>query len=267
MSQHKLFGFTHVDETADANYYIRFLDAATADPSFQAYKRHTATLLKAAPGLRLLDVGCGTGDDARMLAALVAPSGEVVGVDGSQIMIDEARRRGTGGLPVRFEVANAHKLPFADASFDGSRCDRTFMHLEDPLQALSEMVRVTKPGGRVVVYEVDFGAITIDVENKSLARKIIDCWCDSVRDGWRGRRVPAMFRDTGLHEVAVIPAVVTLNYEVGTPLIGKNTAERARSLGIITAAETQEWITTLDELRDAGRFFCTLTGFIVAGTK
>lgn len=267
MTQHKLFGFTHVDQTADASYFIRFLDQATADPTFQAYKQHSATLLGAGPGKRLLDVGCGTGDDVRMMAPLVGASGEIVGIDGSQAMIDEARRRGNGGFPIRFELGNANQLLFEDNYFDGSRCDRTFMHLDDPMGALREMIRVTKPGGSVVVYEVDFGAITIDVPEKAVARKIIDCWCDSVRDGWRGRRIPRMFHDCGLQNLKVIPAMLTLDYEVATALIGSNTAERASGLGLITDVEARAWVALLEDLRAAGTFFCTMAGFLVVGEK
>src|SRR5438132_9241178 len=101
MDRHKLFGFTAVDQTADPGYYIRFLDEACAQESFQAYKRHSLALLHPAEGRRFLDVGCGTGDDARVLAAQLGSSGGVVGVDGSRIMIDEARRRAAGTtLPV-----------------------------------------------------------------------------------------------------------------------------------------------------------------------
>jgi trans-aconitate methyltransferase len=70
MDKHKLFGFTNVDQTNDPDYYIRFLDQASADESFQAYKRHSFALLDLQPGRHVLDVGCGTGEDARAMASL-----------------------------------------------------------------------------------------------------------------------------------------------------------------------------------------------------
>jgi SAM-dependent methyltransferase len=170
-------------------------------------------------------------------------------------------------LPVRFAVADAHHLDFAADRFDGTRCDRTFMHLADPARALAEMVRVTRPGGRVVVFEVDFGTLTVDVPDKRLARLILDAWCDSVRDGWRGRRLPALFRAAGLRDFRLIPHVLTLNYEVGTAIVGANAAERARALGLLRDDEAREWVATLAQLHERGEFFCTLTGFLAVARR
>jgi trans-aconitate methyltransferase len=73
-------------------------------------KRESHRLAGAAPGRRILDVGCGLGDDAAALAGRVAPGGTVVGVDGSQAMLAEARRRHGGGENLSFELANAAHL-------------------------------------------------------------------------------------------------------------------------------------------------------------
>ena len=58
--------------------------------------------------------------------------------------------------------ANATELPFPDASFDASRSERMFQHLKDPDAVFGEMVRVTKPGGRIVVLDPDWGTASID---------------------------------------------------------------------------------------------------------
>jgi ubiquinone/menaquinone biosynthesis C-methylase UbiE len=268
MDKHKLFGFTNVDRTNDPDYYIRFLDEASADESFQAYKRHTFTLLDVQPGQHILDLGCGTGEDARALASLVAPGGSVVGVDGSQSMIAAAKRRAEGcGLPVEFQAGEAHRLAFADNRFDASRADRIFMHLDSPGQALREMIRVTRPGGRVLVYEVDFETVTLDMPDKITTRKIVHIWCDGFRDGWLGRRIPALFHEAGLQDVRITPATLWLRYPVAMQLVGPGTVERACAAGVLSPAEGEDWLRQLQESHEAGRLFCTLTGFIVVGIK
>jgi ubiquinone/menaquinone biosynthesis C-methylase UbiE len=68
------------------------LDLIESIPFFAEFKRESFGLLGAAPGRRILDVGCGLGDDAAALAGLVATGGTVVGVDSSQAMIEAARR-------------------------------------------------------------------------------------------------------------------------------------------------------------------------------
>jgi ubiquinone/menaquinone biosynthesis C-methylase UbiE len=268
MDKHKLFGFTNVDQTQDPDYYIRFLDQASADESFQAYKRHTFALLDLQPGGHILDVGCGTGEDARAMASLVAPGGRVVGVDGSQAMIATARQRNEScGLPVEFAVGDAHRLAFADDSFDATRADRIFMHLDAPVQALREMTRVTRSGGRVLVYEVDFETLTVDLPNRARTRNIIQTWCDGFRNGWLGRHVPELFRAAGLQEIHITPATLWLRYPLAMQMIGPGTVERACAVGLLSAAEGEEWLRQLQEKYKAGLLFCTLTGFIVVGRK
>ncbi|HEY7330830.1 MAG TPA: methyltransferase domain-containing protein [Gemmataceae bacterium] len=268
MDKHELFGFTDVDRTNDPDYFIRFLDEANADESFQAYKQHSFTLLDFQPGQHVLDVGCGTGEDARAMAQCVAPGGRVVAVDGSQNMIDTAQKRAAGcSLPVEFHVADAHHLPFADDSFDASRADRIFMHLESPGQALRELLRVTRPDGQVLVYEVDFETLTVDLPDRALTRKIVNSWCDGFRNGWLGRRIPALFREVGLDEVRITPATLWLRYPLVMQMIGPSTVERACAAGTLTRAVGEDWLLQLQQHHEAGLLFCTLTGFLVVGRK
>lgn len=101
---------------------------------------------------RLLDSGCGPGIVSTALARQVA---HVDGVDLTPAMIalGEQRAKTEGLHNVRFQVADMSSLPFDDATFDGAVTRYTVHHLDDPLAALSEMVRVTRAGGRVVALD------------------------------------------------------------------------------------------------------------------
>src|SRR4051794_4833724 len=112
MSSTDLAQFGKIDQTGDPAHFVRFLDAACAEESFKAYKRQLLAWMRPRPGASLLDLGCGTGDDVREMAPVVAPGGLAVGVDNSVAMIEEAKRR---GVPegVQFHVADASALPFA----------------------------------------------------------------------------------------------------------------------------------------------------------
>ena len=150
--------FTRVDQTADPGFFIHFLDEANKLPGALAWKPTILDGLRLQPGSRVLDLGCGAGDDAFDLAGRVSPGGDVIGVDVSATLINEATRRAVGrDLAVTFEVGDAQSLRFSDGTFYAVRTERMLMHVPDPKQAFSEMARVLRPGGRIAVADLDWG--------------------------------------------------------------------------------------------------------------
>ncbi len=272
MNQPRLAEFGRIDQTGDADYFVRFLDAACAAASVQAYKRRMLERLDLALGRQVLDVGCGTGDDVREMAKAVGQDGRVIGIDNGAAMIEVARTRaaalaGIGGEVSAFEVGDVLDLPFEAARFDGARADRSLMHVPDARQALAEMVRVTRPGRPIVIYEVDFETLTVDVADRVLARKIINTWCDGFRNGWLGRHIPALLAELGVKDIDVEPFTLVLAPELALPLLGSGTAQQAVKNGAISDEEATRWLAQLENLQNAGRFFSTLTGFLVAGRR
>jgi len=122
---------------------------------WQAQVAHaqTAMLALASPGAgeRVLDIACGTGLVTFEAARAVSSEGHVLGIDLSQRMIDAAERRaGDMGLSnCSFSRMDAERLALPDASFDVVLCALGLMYMPDPEQALREMCRVLRPGGRV----------------------------------------------------------------------------------------------------------------------
>ncbi|KQO93763.1 methyltransferase domain-containing protein [Leifsonia sp. Leaf264] len=113
------------------------------------------------PGLAVLDLGCGPGTITVDIARRVSP-GRVVGVDVAAEIVAQARGLGidNGQENVDFLVADAYALPFDDASFDVVHAHQTLQHLVRPVAALSEALRVLKPGGLLAVRDVDYGGVT-----------------------------------------------------------------------------------------------------------
>lgn len=105
------------------------------------------------PGMRVLDIACGTGEPAISLAALLAGDGEVVGADISPEPLKIAEERATqrGLSNAIFQQADAHELPFSDNSFDCITSRLGIMFFADLPRALSEMRRVLKPEGRAIL--------------------------------------------------------------------------------------------------------------------
>ena len=110
------------------------------------------------PGSRVLDVATGTGDLALELARRVTPGGEVVGSDFAEAMLERARRKAAAGDPravrPRFEWADALALPYEQDRFDAATVGFGVRNFADLGRGLAEMVRVVRPGGRVVVLEI-----------------------------------------------------------------------------------------------------------------
>lgn len=117
----------------------------------QRWRERAADLAALADGDRALDVACGTGDLALALRRRVAPSGQVVGLDFSERMLEIARRKDPA---IEWVRGNALQLPFADRSFDAVTVGFGVRNFADRRRGLAEMTRVLKPGGRLVILEI-----------------------------------------------------------------------------------------------------------------
>jgi demethylmenaquinone methyltransferase/2-methoxy-6-polyprenyl-1,4-benzoquinol methylase len=120
------------------------------------WRRRAADLAAVGAGSRVLDVASGTGDLALELAGRVGSAGEVVASDFSERMLELARAKTAqrGLRQVRFEVANALSLPYGDDEFDAATVGFGARNFADLPRGLSEMARVVRPGGSVVVLEI-----------------------------------------------------------------------------------------------------------------
>jgi ubiquinone/menaquinone biosynthesis C-methylase UbiE len=259
--------FTTVDHTADPDFFLRFIDEANKQPAAIAWKPSILQGLRLQPGMRVLDLGCGTGADAFEIADLVSPGGSVTGVDSSESLIGEAVRRvASRGLPVTFQVGDARALQFPNDYFDAVRTERMLMHLPDPSRALAEMARVLRPGGRMVVLDFDWENQFCDSPYKDTTRKIALSFCDGMKNGWIGRCLPRLFHEVGLTDVSVSLHAITVTYDFLQLLLGGHVA-RAVANGILSEAEADLWWTDLARANAEGRFLYGMTAFIVAGAK
>lgn len=122
-------------------------------------------------GLRVAEVGCGSGNIACWVAEKVGPGGSVVAIDNSADQVEQARRQAQarGLRNIEFQVADAYSPRLPESSFDVAYCRLVLMHLTDPGKALAAMRRLVRPGGKVVCEEMDLG-----------------CWlCDPPADAMR----------------------------------------------------------------------------------
>jgi len=260
--------FSRIDDSSDQQALIGTIDRLRSSNGMQAIKRQ-ASVLVAERGYRLLDVGCGAGDDVQMLAELVGPRGLVVGIDPSASMIDEARRRCDGrGLQVEFTTGVAERMPFEDGFFDACRAERVLQHAEDPQAALAEMIRVVRSGGQIAVTDTDWGAQALDSGNLDVTERMRRLQLQrGIRNPTIGRQLRRMFVEAGLQEIRTIPHVyVETDFEITGPVL-RAAAERARQEGVLSEDEATGWIADLERRAADGLYFAAVLMFTVAARK
>lgn len=176
------------------------LNARSLDEDY----RRLAALLK--PGLRVLDVGCGTGAITRGMAGAVGSSGYAVGVDINARFAPEAGAASAGVAALAFARADTYRLPFP-ACFDVVTTARTLQWLKKPSDALAQMASVARPGGFVVALDFNHEKATWTPQPPSSMAEFYDGFlrwrAEAGMDNAMADHLAELFRRTGLAEIEV----------------------------------------------------------------
>jgi len=167
--------------------------------------------LGAQPGERILDVGCGPGFYVAELLDQVGPQGTVVGIDGSAQMLAVAARRCEGRPNVTFQEGDATSLPVAGESFDGALCVQVLEYVAKPGVALAEMHRALKPGGRLVVWDVDWATVSWHSTDPGRMARALRAWDEHLTDPSLPRTLTRHLRTAGFVDVGVEGHVFVTN--------------------------------------------------------
>ncbi len=240
---------------------------------FMQLKRRSYEAMHIQTGDHVLDVGCGPATDTLTMATLVGNAGQVVGIDSDPEMITAAEQRTMqAGLSncVTHKLGDVTMLPFADEEFQACRSERLFQHLNDPVRALSEMARVTSPGGWVVSLDTDWASISLDAEYVETERRLARVLAEHIfNNGYAPRQLYRLYKQQGFHNISVdiIPNMIT-NYPLARTLA---LMDRAEELAVNTQQVTKEelnlWHESLRRAHEAGTFFGSVNTILIAGQK
>jgi SAM-dependent methyltransferase len=153
-----------------------------------------------------VDVGCGPRGILPALADIVGPSGSVIGIDADATMIAQAAEEcaSLGLSNVTCRTGEATELELTDSSVDLAHVRLVLVNVATPSAVISELVRVTRPGGLVIAQEYDLISWECEPCHPSFAalrEAMITLWASRGFDGHIGRRLPRLFSEAGLVEV------------------------------------------------------------------
>jgi ubiquinone/menaquinone biosynthesis C-methylase UbiE len=257
--------FNQPDHSGNPRYFIEFLEMLERNPDVAEIRSRSYGQMRFQPGATVLDVGCGIGCAVTEMADRVGPRGSAHGVDISEAMIAEATARIQGRTNAKVSTGSATELAHPDRMFDAVRTERVLLYVPDREKALAEMMRITKPGGRIVVTDVDIDCSAIYSKDRALTRKMTSLVAEAFPHPTNARELPALMRAAGLDDVTVEFAVLTVPFEFCVTAM-QGTLLAAADAGKTTRDEVGQWFQGLSDLNDAGDFLQLWFFAIVGGT-
>jgi ubiquinone/menaquinone biosynthesis C-methylase UbiE len=261
-----------MNKAADPAAVIRTLDGFAEIEGLAAARDALLADLRLRPGHRVLEAGCGPATALPALLGRVGPTGQVVGIDPTKAFIEEARGRASarGAANTEYREGDIREIPYPDAAFDAVFCDKVLIHVGPTEQAIREMVRVTKPGGRVGAVEWDLCALSLHSDEPELTAKLIDLGCRMQYRGGAGRALKDLFQAAGLRDIRFRPHLAhttDLNAEAGWRWLLKNRADRAVAKEVLDEAAAQRWLEHFEAMDRRGAFCCSIIVYTCAGTR
>lgn len=237
----------------------RCLDFMNGTAFFQRYKAESWDALRLAENSRILDVACGVGFDAIELARRF-PGAEVYGLDPSQGFLELARERAQGLANARFIGGDSRRLPFGDNCFDAVRIDRSLQHIGAPIEALREMVRVTRAGGRIVVAEPDWGTFFVYNGDRATGAKIAEFWEKSFANPYIGREAGVLLQHCGVENIGCRAHALIVRDEAAADIIFDLTrvTDNCVAERVLTREEAQRWRDATKSACESGAFLACL---------
>lgn len=263
-------GFDAVDASGDAAAHAAYL--ARLAEFVRPIRIEALSRLGIGPGTCLLDAGCGLGEVVIDLAERVAPGGRVVGLDASREMIDRAAAaRVAAGVDAEFVVGSVTDLPFESDTFDVTRSERVFQHLDTTQQAAAaaELVRVTRPGGYIQISDPNHRQWALAATDRELA------WSATEFVGTRGRSPEAGSLNSGLLsqagateiDVTLVPIRLSSVSMWFTTLALEGWMEELIATGRATTARAAAFFTDLADRERSGIFLATSLAYIVTARR
>ena len=205
------------------------------------------------------------------LLEVVGRDGLLVGVDGSADMLAVAAKRAEGHQNVELHEADATSLPVPDASFDRAIAVQVLEYVRDVSAALAELRRALRPGGRVVVWDVDWATVSWQTGDEERMRRVLAAWDKHLmHPSLPPYRLAAQLRDAGFEHVqmdaypfATIELIADAYGGSLVPLVEQYVVDQ----GGMSQQEAKVWADEQRDLGERGEFFFTVTQFCFTASR
>ena len=237
-----------------------------------AQQRRHAVLeaLKLRTGERVLDIGTGAGFLANEIADAVSPSGQVLGVDNSEAMLDAARRRCADKPWVRFEAGDATRLPVAEGGFDAAVSVQVYEYVHDVERALAELKRVLRAGGRSVVVATDWDGIVWRSGDETRMNRVLTAFRGHCAHSNLPRTLAGKLRKAGL-ELAEQKVIPQFNPSCGPENYSYHMIGIIRDFvlqkQLVSESDVADWEEDLYERARSGEYFFCLNQYLFVAIR
>lgn len=256
-------GFRDPDRTP-ASELVRFLQRADRLPGMRAIRGALRDALALRPGMRVLDAGCGIGLETARLAA-AHPDTLITGLDRNAELLEVARRHAEPAN-VRWVEADLAALDLPPDSFDAIRTERVLMYLAGDRLArvVGDLVRLLRPGGRVALFELDYGGTMLapGSADDAVLETVGETLHASLPQPLAGRRIPGLLTEHGLEDVTATPFSFALDEPVWRKIV-KDTVTAAAPPDPAVYA----WLGEQAEAAARGEFVAAFSGVLTSATR
>lgn len=249
---------------------LKLLDVSYKGAEITRRRAVNMAALAPAPGERLLDLGCGQGLMTEEIARAVGPTGEVIGVDPSEDMLAGAQARCADHANVTIIKGGADAIPVDDGSLDGVVSLQVMEYVKALSAAVAEIHRKLRPGGRVVIGDMQWGTLSLASDNLDRMTRMQAAWERHVTELDTPGVLPHLLTSHGFHltEMRPIPFTAHQLRPDSLPFMLMHLMRGyAIENDLMPEAEALAWFDEQEARAREGRFFFSLTHFIAIAFK